>query len=72
MPSDTPVYRRLRVAGRLIVAGLLIQCISLLWVHPSAFFLFAFAGALPVAAGILLYFTSLARLEVSEGEGKTK
>lgn len=68
MPSEAPVYRRLRIAGRLVVAGLLIQVISLLWTHPTAFFLFLFAGVLPVAVGILVYLTAIAGLAVADEE----
>lgn len=69
MRSESRLYRRLRLAGLLVVGGLAIQAISLTWVHPTAFFLFAFLGTVPVAAGVLLYLTSLARLAVAEEEG---
>jgi hypothetical protein len=56
--------RRLRVAGTLIVLGLLIELGSLLWSHPLAFILFIAAGGLLIAVGILVYLHSL----VSGGE----
>lgn len=56
--------RQLRIAGTLIVLGLLIELGSLLWSHPLAFILFIAAGGLLIAVGILVYLLSL----VSGGE----
>ena len=56
--------RRLRIAGTLIMLGLLIELGSLLWSHPLAFILFIVAGGLLIAVGILVYLLSL----VSGGE----
>ena len=55
----TKLERRLRQSGLLVACGLLVELISLLWNHPTAFFLFLGAGALLIAAGILFYFFSL-------------
>jgi len=49
----------LRVAGVLIILGLLVETISLGWVHPLAFALFAFVGASLIGLGILIYLASL-------------
>jgi hypothetical protein len=56
--------RRLRIAGTLVVLGLLIELGSLLWSHPLAFILFIAVGGLLIGAGILVYLYSL----VSRGE----
>ncbi|HTG13908.1 MAG TPA: hypothetical protein VK747_01430 [Blastocatellia bacterium] len=53
------IERRLRIAGTLIVLGLLIELGSLLWSHPLAFILFIVAGGLLMAAGIIVYLYSL-------------
>jgi hypothetical protein len=53
------IERRLRIAGTLIVLGLLIELGSLLWSHPLAFILFIAAGGLLIGAGILIYLYSL-------------
>jgi hypothetical protein len=53
------IERRLRIAGTLIVLGLLIELGSLLWSHPLAFILFIAAGGLLIAAGIIVYLYSL-------------
>jgi hypothetical protein len=59
MAKTINMDRRLRVAGTLIVLGLLIELGSLLWSHPLAFILFIAAGGLLIAAGILVYLYSL-------------
>jgi hypothetical protein len=43
----------------LVVLGLVIELVSLLWSHPTAFVLFLVPGALLMALGILLYLFSL-------------
>lgn len=49
----------LRVAGALIILGLLVEIISLGWVHPLMFALFAFVGVSLIGLGILVYLVSL-------------
>jgi hypothetical protein len=51
---------RLRRSGLLVAIGLIVELISLLWNHPTAFLLFLGAGAVLIAAGILYYFYSIA------------
>ena len=55
----TPLERRIRRSGILVAIGLAAEFISLLWNHPTAFFLFLGVGAVLMAAGVLLYFYSL-------------
>jgi len=57
--SDAKMQRRVRVSGLLVVLGLVIELVSLLWSHPTAFVLFLVPGALLMALGILLYLFSL-------------
>ena len=59
MAKTINMDRRLRIAGTLIVLGLLIELGSLLWSHPLAFILFIVVGGLLMAAGILVYLYSL-------------
>ena len=47
--------RRLRVAGGLIVLGLLVQATSLLGVGPGPFLTFILVGATSVGAGVALF-----------------
>ena len=49
----------LKQAALLLVAGLLVQVVSLGWSHPTAFVLFISAGGVLVAAGILRYFLTV-------------
>lgn len=49
----------LRVASALIVIGLVVEIISLAWIHPLAFALFAFIGVVLIGLGILIYLASL-------------
>jgi hypothetical protein len=51
--------RVLRIASALIILGLLIEAISLAWIHPLAFVLFAFLGIVVIGLGILIYLASL-------------
>lgn len=51
--------RFLQVSSGLIIAGLLVEIVSLLWFHPLAFVLFAFVGVSLIGLGILVYLASL-------------
>lgn len=53
------IERRIRIAGVLIVLGLLLQMLTLLFTHPLAFMCFLMVGCPLVAAGTLLYLYSL-------------
>jgi len=57
--SVPPLVRRLRLAGLLVVLGLLVELSTLLWSHPTAFLAFLGVGAVLVAAGILVYLGSI-------------
>jgi hypothetical protein len=53
------ISRLLRIASVLIILGLIVEIVSLGWIHPLAFVLFAFVGASLIGLGILVYLTSL-------------
>jgi hypothetical protein len=55
----TPLERRLRLAGSLIIVGLLIELITLYWSHPTAFLFFLLPGGILIGTGILFYLYSL-------------
>ncbi len=57
--SAVGIDKFLRVAGALIILGLLVEMASLGWIHPLAFALFAFVGASFIGLGILIYLVSL-------------
>ena len=53
------IERRIRWAGILIAAGLIIQLITFIWIHPLAFMAFILISCPLVAIGILIYLYSL-------------
>lgn len=59
MLKTISMERWLRIAGTLIMFGLLIELGSLLWSHPLAFILFMAVGGLAIAAGIIAFLYSL-------------
>ena len=64
MNTQAPkLERRLRLSGLLLIAGLLVELVSLYWSHPTAFLLFLLLGGLLMAAGIALYLLSLVSAE---------
>jgi uncharacterized membrane protein YczE len=65
------MQRRLRASSLLVLIGLLIELVSLLWSHPTAFLVFVILGIFFMALGILLYLYSLVTIsganDVAEG-----
>lgn len=55
----------LRQAAVVIALGLLIELLSLMEIHPSAFLIFALGGVLLVAAGVAHYLLALLRFSRS-------
>jgi asparagine N-glycosylation enzyme membrane subunit Stt3 len=53
------VTKKLRLAGMFILAGAVIQGISLLWNHPLSFLAFLGIGALASFVGIVVYLAAL-------------
>jgi hypothetical protein len=62
------IEKRLRLAGMLLIVGLLVEAICLHWARPLAFILLVAVGGALCAAGIAVYLYSL----VSPGEAKLK
>ena len=60
--------RVLRIASGLIIFGLVVELISLAWIHPLAFTLFAFVGICLLGLGILIYLASLVLVVSPPGE----
>jgi hypothetical protein len=56
---DDFISRRLRIAGVLIVLGLIVEAISLIWNHPLSFVAFLGIGGLLLLLGIVVYLTAL-------------
>jgi hypothetical protein len=58
------IEKRLRMAGVLLIVGLLVEAVCLQWARPIAFILMVVIGGAFCAAGIAVYLYSL----VSAGE----
>ncbi|MGA8274291.1 MAG: hypothetical protein WB919_22225 [Candidatus Sulfotelmatobacter sp.] len=59
MISSSGIQARVRISAVLILAGLLVELLSLRWVQPSAFLVFAMVGFPVVFLGILFFLYSL-------------
>jgi uncharacterized membrane protein YczE len=53
------IERKLRIAGIMIIAGLLVELFSLRWSHPTAFLVFIMFGGALIGIGVLFYLYSL-------------
>ena len=56
---DDFISRRLRIAGVLIVLGLIVEAFSLIWNHPLSFVAFLGIGGFLLFLGIVVYLTAL-------------
>lgn len=61
MNAMLPIERRIRIAAALVLAGLVIEAVSLRILHPLSFVVFAAFGALAIGAGIIVYLLALLR-----------
>lgn len=61
--------KRIRIAGILTIAGLLVELITLRWSHPTAFLVFILIGGSLIFLGIAVYLLSLASLEDHSSSG---
>jgi hypothetical protein len=57
--GDQFIVRRLRLAGIFIIAGVLVQGLSLVWNHPLSFLAFVGIGGLAMLVGIVIYLFAL-------------
>ena len=60
--------RRLRIFAAFIVLGLLLEMLSLAWIHPLAFLLFAFLGCGLLFIGMAGYLYSVVSIPIETGE----
>jgi hypothetical protein len=64
MKTQPPkIERRIRLAGILLIAGLLVELVTLRWSHPTAFLSFLLLGGALMALGIGVYLLSLVSTE---------
>jgi hypothetical protein len=57
------IERRIQISGVLVIAGLIVELVTLKWSHPTAFLSFIFLGGFLIGTGILFYLYSLLGLE---------
>ncbi|MGH9712175.1 MAG: hypothetical protein ACRD5M_02630 [Candidatus Acidiferrales bacterium] len=65
--GNVKIARVLQISSALVIAGLLLEVVSLLWFHPLAFVLFAFVAAVLIGLGILVYLMSLVYVSPHRG-----
>jgi hypothetical protein len=58
-PEPVWLEKRIRLAGLLLIAGLLVELVTLGWSHPAAFLFFMFFGGSLMGLGIAVYLISL-------------
>lgn len=61
--QTTKIEQRIRLSGLLLIAGLLVELVTLNWSHPTAFLFFLLLGGVLIAAGIVTYLFSLVSVE---------
>ena len=61
--QPTKIEKRIRLAGILLIAGLLVELVTLRWSHPTAFLFFLLLGGALMALGIIIYLLSLVSTE---------
>ena len=64
-PNVSKMQRRIRTSSTLVLVGLIVELVSLLWSHPTAFVVFLALGASLMGVGILIYFYSLVSIPES-------
>jgi hypothetical protein len=57
--QPTKIENRIRLAGILLIAGLLVELVTLRWSHPTSFLFFLLIGGALMALGIIVYLLSL-------------
>ena len=63
-----PIHAKLRVSGKFIILGLIVQAGSLFWNHPLSFIAFVGVGGLLLGIGIVLYLITLANIPSGKSE----
>lgn len=68
MKPSARIERRIRVAALLVLAGLILEAVTLNILHPLSFVVFALFGVLLIGAGIIVFLlTPLIVTEAEEG-----
>ena len=72
MSELTKLEKRLRLFGTFIVAGLLLEMFSLMWVHPLAFVLFVVVGCGCLFIGMVGYLYSIVSIPIEREASDAK
>jgi hypothetical protein len=57
--NTSRLQRKLKTAAYLLIAGLLIEGITLYWAHPTSFLLFISLGGVLIVAGVTTYLLAI-------------
>jgi len=57
--KSSRLEHKLKIAAYLLIAGLVVEGISLHWAHPMSFLLFISLGGVLVLAGIAIYLIAI-------------
>jgi hypothetical protein len=57
------IERKIRIAGVLLLIGLLVELVTLRWSHPTAFLFFLLLGGGLIVLGISIYLLSVVSTE---------
>jgi hypothetical protein len=71
-PDVSKMQRRIRTSSTLVLLGLIVELVSLLWSHPTAFVVFLVLGASLMGVGIVIYFYSLVSIPESSAAGESQ
>jgi uncharacterized membrane protein len=66
------IAKRLRLAGILLIIGLLIEAFSLLWNHPLSFIAFAGFGLFFLFCGVVVYLFTLLQYTAAEERARVE
>jgi hypothetical protein len=59
--NPSRLEHKLKTAACLLIAGLLIEGITLYWAHPTSFLLFISLGGVLILAGVTIYLLAIVR-----------
>ena len=65
-PLSKVASRKLRIAGTFILAGLIVEALSLAWNHPLAMVAFLGVGGLFLALGVVIYLLAVLAFSKSD------
>jgi predicted membrane channel-forming protein YqfA (hemolysin III family) len=57
--NSSRLQRKLKTAAYLLIAGLLVEGITLYWAHPTSFLLFISLGGILIVVGVAVYLLAI-------------